>query len=225
MFRDEAKLKMKAGNGGDGWVSFRREACVPRGGPDGGDGGKGGDVILVADANYNTLYHLIHQPRFVAQSGEAGFKKNMSGKMGRDLIVRVPVGTLVRDVDKNVLLKDLAREGDRLVVCKGGRGGRGTATTSSGGGGTMSTCRSTTACGFTSRGSMHRRSARSFRNSRSTSTAGTCSTHSSTSRFSRTGRRATCCGTANRSCSSAVSGWSHRSTTPIRGGTSRGSAT
>src|SRR5262245_19474205 len=93
MFRDEAKLKIKAGDGGDGCVSFRREACVPRGGPDGGDGGRGGDVVLVADANYNTLYHLIHQPRFVAQSGEAGFKKNMSGKMGRDLIVHVPVGT------------------------------------------------------------------------------------------------------------------------------------
>jgi len=125
MFRDEAKIKIKAGDGGNGWVSFRREACVPRGGPDGGDGGKGGDVILVADENYNTLYHLIHQPRFVAQSGEAGYKKNMSGKMGRDLVVRVPIGTLVRDVDKGVLLKDLAREGDRLVVCRGGRGGRG----------------------------------------------------------------------------------------------------
>jgi GTPase len=121
MFRDEAKLKVKAGDGGNGWVSFRREACVPRGGPDGGDGGKGGDVILVADANFNTLYHLIHQPRFVAQPGEPGYKKNMSGKM----VVRVPVGTLIRDVDKGVLLKDLAREGDRLVVCKGGRGGRG----------------------------------------------------------------------------------------------------
>jgi GTPase len=125
MFRDEAKIKIKAGDGGDGWVSFRREACVPRGGPDGGDGGKGGDVVFIADENYNTLYHLIHQPRFVAQSGEAGYKKNMSGKMGRDLVVRVPIGTLVRDVDKNVLLKDLSREGERLVVCKGGRGGRG----------------------------------------------------------------------------------------------------
>ena len=125
MFRDEAKIKIKAGDGGDGWVSFRREACVPRGGPDGGDGGRGGDVILVADENYNTLYHLIHQPRFVASSGERGDKKNCSGKMGRDLVIRVPMGTLVRDVDKGVLLKDLARNGDRLVVCKGGRGGRG----------------------------------------------------------------------------------------------------
>ena len=125
MFRDEAKIKIKAGDGGNGWVSFRREACVPRGGPDGGDGGRGGDVILIADENYNTLYHLIHQPRFVASSGERGYGRNCSGKMGRDLEVRVPVGTLVRDVDKNVLLKDLARKGDRLVVCKGGKGGLG----------------------------------------------------------------------------------------------------
>src|SRR5436190_9075034 len=125
MFRDEAKIRVKAGDGGNGWVSFRREACVPRGGPDGGDGGKGGDVILIADANYNTLYHLIHQPQFVAQSGERGFNRQCSGKMGRDLTVRVPIGTLVRDVDKNVLLKDLAKEGDRLVICKGGKGGLG----------------------------------------------------------------------------------------------------
>jgi GTP-binding protein len=125
MFRDEAKIKIKAGDGGDGCVSFRREACVPRGGPDGGDGGRGGDVVLVADENFNTLYHLIHQPRFVADSGAPGRGRNMSGKMGRDLLVRVPLGTLVRDVDKNVLLKDLARDGDRLVVCKGGKGGLG----------------------------------------------------------------------------------------------------
>jgi GTP-binding protein len=125
MFRDEAKLKMKAGDGGNGCVSFRREACVPRGGPDGGDGGKGGDVILIADENYNTLYHLIHQPRFVAQPGERGSSRQCSGKMGRDLIVRVPVGTLVRDLDKNVLLKDLANKGDQIIVCKGGGGGKG----------------------------------------------------------------------------------------------------
>jgi GTP-binding protein len=125
MFRDEAKLKVKAGDGGNGCVSFRREACVPRGGPDGGDGGKGGDVVFVADENFNTLYHLIHQPRFVAPSGGHGGGQKCSGKMGRDLVVSVPVGTLVRDLDKNVLLKDLARNGDRIVVCKGGRGGRG----------------------------------------------------------------------------------------------------
>jgi len=125
MFRDEATLKVKAGDGGNGCVSFRREACVPRGGPDGGDGGKGGDVVFVADENYNTLYHLIHQPRFVAPSGGHGGGQKCSGKMGRDLVVHVPVGTLVKDLEKNVLLKDLSRDGDRLVVCKGGRGGRG----------------------------------------------------------------------------------------------------
>lgn len=125
MFRDEAKIRVKAGDGGAGCVSFRREACVPRGGPDGGDGGRGGDVVLVADENFNTLYHLIHQPRFVADSGERGRGRNMSGKMGHDLVVRVPVGTLIRDLDKNVLLKDLARNGDRIVVCKGGKGGLG----------------------------------------------------------------------------------------------------
>jgi GTP-binding protein len=125
MFRDEARLKVKAGDGGNGCVSFRREACVPRGGPDGGDGGKGGDVVFIADENYNTLYHLIHQPRFVAPSGGHGGGQKCSGKMGRDLVVHVPVGTLVKDLDKNVLLKDLARTGDRIVVCKGGRGGRG----------------------------------------------------------------------------------------------------
>jgi GTP-binding protein len=125
MFRDEAKLKIKAGDGGNGCVSFRREALVPRGGPDGGDGGKGGDVVLVADENYNTLYHLIHRPRFVAPSGAHGGGQKCSGKMGRDLVVLVPVGTLVRDLDKNVLLKDLAHSGDRIVICKGGRGGRG----------------------------------------------------------------------------------------------------
>jgi GTP-binding protein len=125
MFRDEAKIRVKAGDGGDGCVSFRREACVPRGGPDGGDGGRGGDLVLVADENYNTLYHLIHQPRFVAQSGQPGRGRNCSGKMGRDLVVRVPVGTLIRDVDKNVLLKDLARNGDRIIVCRGGKGGLG----------------------------------------------------------------------------------------------------
>jgi GTP-binding protein len=125
MFRDEIKLRMKAGDGGAGMVSFLREKFRPRMGPDGGDGGKGGDVILEADDNYNTLYHLIHRPQYIARSGEPGGRKNCSGKNGHDLVVKVPVGTLVRDVDRSVLLKDLARKGDRLVICKGGKGGRG----------------------------------------------------------------------------------------------------
>jgi GTP-binding protein len=94
-------------------------------GPDGGDGGRGGDVVLVADENYNTLYHLIHRPQYSAQSGEPGGRKNCSGKNGRELVVRVPVGTFVRDADRNLLLKDLGKIGERLIVCKGGKGGRG----------------------------------------------------------------------------------------------------
>ena len=125
MFKDEITFRVKAGDGGQGCVSFLQELFMPKGGPDGGDGGKGGDVILLADANYNTLSHLGHIPRYVAKSGKPGTKKNCSGKMGPDLVIRVPVGTLVRDVEKNVLLKDLALEGDRLVVCKGGKGGLG----------------------------------------------------------------------------------------------------
>jgi len=125
MFRDEIALRMKAGNGGDGHVSFMREKYRPKMGPDGGDGGKGGDVVLVADENHNTLYHLIHRPRYVAANGEPGGKKNCSGKKGHDLVILVPVGTLVRDVDRGALLKDLSRHGERLIVCRGGKGGRG----------------------------------------------------------------------------------------------------
>ena len=104
MFRDEHIARMKAGSGGNGSVAFIRESNMPKGGPAGGDGGRGGDVILVADENYNTLYHLTHQPRFVAQSGENGSNKNCSGKSGRDLLIQVPVGTLVRDIERNVLI-------------------------------------------------------------------------------------------------------------------------
>ncbi len=125
MFRDEIVLRMKAGDGGSGAVSFLREKFRPKLGPDGGDGGKGGDVVLLADENYNTLYHLIHTPRYAATPGEPGGRRNCSGRKGRDLLVRVPVGTLVRDADRNLLLKDLGRNGDRLVVCRGGKGGRG----------------------------------------------------------------------------------------------------
>ena len=125
MFKDEITFRVKAGDGGQGCVSFLQELFMPKGGPDGGDGGKGGDVVLLADPNYNTLSHLGHLPRVVAKSGRPGSKKNCSGRNGLDLEIHVPVGTLVRDVEKNVLLKDLAKDGDRLVVCKGGKGGLG----------------------------------------------------------------------------------------------------
>ncbi len=125
MFRDEIVLKMKGGNGGRGCVSFRREKFVPKGGPDGGDGGRGGDIVLKADENYNTLYHLIHRPQYAAQDGEDGRGRKCSGRNGCSLDVPVPVGTMVRDVDRNVLLKDLRRHGEEVVVCRGGKGGWG----------------------------------------------------------------------------------------------------
>ncbi len=125
MFRDEIVLLMKAGDGGAGCSSFLREKFRPKMGPAGGDGGKGGDIILEADENYNTLYHLIHRPRYVAESGRPGSGRNCSGKKGQDLVVKVPMGTLVRDVDRGALLKDLGRHGERVVLCRGGKGGRG----------------------------------------------------------------------------------------------------
>lgn len=125
MFKDEVKLKVKAGDGGRGCVSFRREKFVPRGGPDGGDAGNGGDVIFVADENYNTLYHLIHRPQYRAEDGGSGGGAGCSGKNGRDLTVPVPPGTLIRDAQRGSLLKDLAKHGDRIIICRGGKGGKG----------------------------------------------------------------------------------------------------
>lgn len=127
MFRDEIVLRVKAGDGGPGCLSFLREKYRPKMGPDGGDGGRGGDVILEADGNYNTLYHLIHRPRYEAENGRPGAGRKCSGRNGRDLVVKVPLGTLVRDLDRKVLLKDLGRPGERVIVCRGGRGGRGNA--------------------------------------------------------------------------------------------------
>ena len=119
-------MTVRGGNGGDGGVSFRREKFAEFGGPDGGHGGHGGDVVLLADENINTLYHLRHAGRLAAQSGANGTPKNCSGKSGDDLEVRVPLGTLVFDVrhdDKP--LKDLSRHDQRLVIAAGGKGGRG----------------------------------------------------------------------------------------------------
>ncbi|MHC4599151.1 MAG: GTPase ObgE [Planctomycetota bacterium] len=125
MFRDEAEIRVKAGRGGDGCVSFRREKYVPRGGPDGGDGGKGGDVVLEAVPHLNTLLHLARKVHFTAERGVHGRGKNRTGAAGSDVIVEVPAGTVVRDAEKDLLLKDLKTVGDRVVVAKGGKGGRG----------------------------------------------------------------------------------------------------
>ncbi len=125
MFIDEAEIHVRSGKGGDGVVHFRREKYVPRGGPDGGDGGKGGDVILEVVPTLNTLNAFQHKRKFHAQDGANGAKQNMTGRTGDDLIIPVPPGTIVYDASTGELVGDLVEAGQRLVVAKGGRGGRG----------------------------------------------------------------------------------------------------
>src|SRR5439155_22055888 len=125
MFVDEATIHVRAGDGGAGCVSFRREKFIPKGGPDGGDGGSGGDVIFVADPNKNTLLDFMGRHHWKAPRGEAGMGKKMYGESGDDLIVPVPPGTLVYDTDHQILLADMDAPGKRVVIAKGGRGGRG----------------------------------------------------------------------------------------------------
>jgi GTPase len=127
MFIDRAKIHVQAGDGGNGVTAFRREKFVPRGGPSGGDGGRGGDVILVADASLNTLLHLRYNPRHIAQRGLHGEGSNRSGHTGEDLVVRVPVGTQIFEAITGDLLHDLSHDGDRWLAARGGRGGFGNA--------------------------------------------------------------------------------------------------
>ena len=124
-FVDEANIRVQAGNGGHGALSFRREKYVERGGPDGGDGGHGGSVFLVADASMNTLADFRVARKFRAESGQGGAGRNMTGRSGDDLDVRIPCGTVVHDVDTGELLCDLTRDGQRQMVAEGGRGGLG----------------------------------------------------------------------------------------------------
>ncbi|MDH5345220.1 MAG: GTPase ObgE, partial [Gammaproteobacteria bacterium] len=124
-FVDEATIRVQAGNGGPGALSFRREKYVERGGPDGGDGGDGGSVFLVADESLNTLADFRVARRFRAGHGKGGAGRNMTGRSGEDLEVRVPRGTLVYDVDTGELIGDLTKDGQRLKVADGGRGGLG----------------------------------------------------------------------------------------------------
>jgi len=126
-FIDEVKIKVKAGDGGRGCVSFRREKNVPRGGPNGGDGGNGGDVVMVADPQFTTLLDLRYQKHYDAKRGEHGRGKDQYGKGGDDRVVPVPVGTLVRDTATGDLLADLQTAGQRVIVAAGGRGGKGNA--------------------------------------------------------------------------------------------------
>lgn len=127
MFIDRAKIHVQGGDGGNGVTAFRREKFVPRGGPSGGDGGRGGDVIMIADGSLNTLLHLRYNPQHIAQRGSHGEGSNRSGRDGEDLTIRVPVGTQIFDATTGDLLHDLSHDGDRWLAARGGRGGFGNA--------------------------------------------------------------------------------------------------
>lgn len=125
MFADRATIIIKSGKGGDGHVSFRREKYVPNGGPDGGDGGRGGDVIFLVDEGLNTLTDYRHKRKFAAESGEEGGKRNCHGKNGEDLILKVPAGTVIKDAASDKVIADMSGENRRQIILKGGRGGMG----------------------------------------------------------------------------------------------------
>lgn len=125
MFVDRAEIFIKAGKGGDGRVSFRREKYIPEGGPDGGDGGRGGSIIAVVDEGMRTLMDFRYQRHYKAESGEPGGAVLRSGKSGQDLIIRVPAGTLIRDKESGKIIADLIHKGDKAIIAKGGKGGRG----------------------------------------------------------------------------------------------------
>lgn len=125
MFLDEVRLAVKAGDGGRGCVSFRREKFVPRGGPNGGDGGAGGNVVVRADRHYSTLAHLYGRQHVKAKRGEHGRGSNQSGAAGADEFIAVPPGTIIRDEDSGEMLADLVEDGTVVIIARGGRGGRG----------------------------------------------------------------------------------------------------
>lgn len=125
MFIDEVSIYIRSGDGGNGIVAFRREKYVPKGGPAGGDGGKGSDVIFKADEGIRTFMDYRYQKKFIAKSGENGMSKGMHGRKSKDLILKVPVGTIIRDKESKEILADLVENNQEVIVAKGGRGGRG----------------------------------------------------------------------------------------------------
>jgi GTP-binding protein len=127
MFIDEAKIRVKAGDGGNGCMAFRREKFVPRGGPSGGDGGKGGDVIMESSERHNTLVHFRFNPEYKAQRGRHGEGSNRTGKEGENVLLKVPVGTIVYDDETGDKVYDFSQPDERVVIARGGRGGRGNA--------------------------------------------------------------------------------------------------
>ena len=124
-FLDQAKIYIKAGNGGSGSASFRREKYIEFGGPDGGDGGEGGSIILEAERNLNTLIDFRYRQHFKADSGKSGSKKNKTGGSGKDLVLKVPIGTQIYEEDNNTLIYDFTKNGEKFVVATGGKGGLG----------------------------------------------------------------------------------------------------
>jgi len=127
MFIDEATIRVKAGDGGNGCMAFRREKFVPRGGPSGGDGGKGGDVVMESSERHNTLVHFRFNPEYKAQRGRHGEGSNKTGRDGEGVLLKVPVGTLVYDADTGEKVHDFSHADERIVIAQGGRGGRGNA--------------------------------------------------------------------------------------------------
>jgi len=125
MFADRAKVIIKSGKGGNGHISFRREKYVPNGGPDGGDGGKGGDIVFIVDEGMNTLSDYRYKRKFAAQNGEEGRKKNCHGRDGEDLILKVPEGTVVKDALSGKVIADMSGENKRQIILRGGKGGIG----------------------------------------------------------------------------------------------------
>ncbi|MHC4124421.1 MAG: GTPase ObgE [Planctomycetota bacterium] len=128
MFIDEAKIWVKAGNGGNGCLSFRREKFIPKGGPDGGNGGHGGNVYFETDGNLDTLMDFVGKHHWTTENGKDGEGGNRHGADGRDLIIKVPPGTLIYDIDLDIMLKDMDRVGMKICICKGGKGGKGNKT-------------------------------------------------------------------------------------------------
>lgn len=125
MFVDKAKIYVKAGNGGDGRVSFRREKYVPNGGPDGGDGGNGGSIVFMVDENMRTLMDFRYKRKHISDNGEMGGTNNSSGKSADDLYIKVPAGTILKDAETGAFLGDLKNSGDKVIVAHGGKGGKG----------------------------------------------------------------------------------------------------
>jgi GTP-binding protein len=126
-FIDEANIAVSSGNGGSGCVSFRREKYIPRGGPDGGDGGRGGNVVFQCTSRTRTLYHFRFKKQFKAKDGLGGSSNQKTGKNGEDLIIEIPPGTIVHDLDAGHIIKDFEKDGESFIIARGGRGGQGNA--------------------------------------------------------------------------------------------------